>query len=183
MSRLARKPLSIPAGVNVAIANGKIFVKGPKGEITFNLPRGVEIVAAEEKVSVKSASGVKRGRANAGSAWALIRNALEGVTKGFEKKLEIEGVGYRATLEGDTLVLSLGYVNPIRFKMPPGVALAVDKNVISVSGISKELVGLTAARIRELKKPEPYKGKGIRYQGEVIRRKVGKKGTAAGAAA
>jgi large subunit ribosomal protein L6 len=182
MSRLAKKPIRIPEGANVRSAAGKVFVKGPKGELEINLPRGAEVAAENGEVSVKPASLAKQGRASAGTAWALVRNALIGVTQGFQKNLEIEGVGYKAALDGDTLVLSLGYVNPVRLKVPPGISVSVDKNVISVSGVNKELVGLVAARIRKLKKPEPYKGKGIRYQGEVIRRKVGKKAAAAGAA-
>lgn len=175
MSRLAQKPLNVPEGVSVTDAHGKISVKGPKGELTVKIPRGIEVSVQGSEISVKSVSDSKQNRADSGTTWALLRNSLEGVTQGFGKALEIEGVGYRAAVEGGDLLLSLGYVNPVRFKVPAGVTVSVEKNVISVSGIDKELVGLVAAKIRSFKKPEPYKGKGIRYQGEVIKRKVGKK--------
>ncbi len=182
MSRLAKKPLIVPEGVNVTSAAGRVSVKGPKGELTVKVPRDIEVSVEGDEISVKSGLKSKQTRADVGTTWALIRNALEGVARGFGKTLEIEGVGYRAAMEGDALVLSLGYVNPVRFKVPSSVTVSVEKNVINVSGINKELVCQIAAKIRSLKKPEPYKGKGIRYQGEVIRRKVGKKAAAAGAA-
>lgn len=179
MSRLAKKPLSIPEGVSVNSAAGNILIKGPKGELKVKVPLGIEAKIEDREISIRPLSDAKQGRANAGTTWALLRNALRGVTAGFGKTLEMEGVGYRAAMEGGDLVLSLGYVKPVRFKVPVGVTVSVEKNVISVSGIDKELVGLVAAKIRSLKKPEPYKGKGIRYQGEVIKRKVGKKAVAA----
>ena len=116
---------------------------------------------------------------NVGTMWSLARNAAQGVLSEFSKVLEIEGIGYRASIEGDTLVLSLGYAQPVRFKIPKDVSVRVEKNVITISGVDKQLVGETAATIRQLKKPEPYKGKGIRYRGEIIRRKAGKKATTA----
>jgi large subunit ribosomal protein L6 len=180
MSRLAKKPLKIPGEVKVESAENKIVVKGPKGELEVAVPAGIEVKVEGENINVKPLSHSKQNRANVGTIWALLRNALEGVTAGFSKVLEIEGVGYRAAVEGGDLVLSLGYVNPVRFRVPPGIKVSVEKNVITVSGVSKELVGLVAAQIRSFKKPEPYKGKGIRYRGEVIRRKVGKKAAAAG---
>lgn len=183
MSRLAKKPLIVPEGVSVTVAAGKVSVKGPKGELTVKIPQEIEVKTGDQEISVKSDSKTKQSRASTGTTWALIRNALEGVSRGFVRVLEIEGVGYRAAMEDDTLVLSLGYVNPVRFRVPAGVTVSVEKNIISVSGIDKELVGLTAAKIRSLRKPEPYKGKGIRYRGEVIRRKVGKKATTAAGAA
>jgi large subunit ribosomal protein L6 len=175
MSRLAKKPVPVPQGVTISLEQGGLKVKGPKGELDVRLPAAVAMEAAEDGVKVTTAEQSKQGRANAGTAWALVRNAVKGVTEGYEKNLEIEGVGFRAAVEGSNLVLSLGYVNPVRFPIPAGVTIVVEKNVIKIAGINKELVGQVAASVRALKKPEPYKGKGIRYQGEVIRRKVGKK--------
>lgn len=175
MSRLAKKPLNIPEGVSLDYAGNKVLVKGPKGELEVKIPQGIELNIEGREVYVKSLSDTSQNRANIGTIWALLRNSFEGVTVGFTKILEIEGVGYRAVMEGEELVLFLGYVNPVRFKVPAGVKVAVEKNTIIVSGINKEVVGLVAAKIRSFKKPEPYKGKGIRYKGEVIKRKVGKK--------
>ncbi len=171
MSRLIKKPIVIPSGVTAAAGGGMLTVKGPKGELAVPL-RG-------------AAAKVEGGNiaATSGTAWALARNAVIGVTEGFAKVLEIEGVGYRAVLEGKELVLHLGYAQPVRLKIPEGVAVKVEKNTITVSGIDKDLVGRAAAEIRAQKKPEPYKGKGIHYAGEVIRRKVGKKAAATTGAA
>lgn len=177
MSRLAKKTIAIPGGVNLERKGESVFAKGPKGEMNVRIPATVEVQIMEREVAVKAPADAKQNRADTGTTWALLRNAIEGVTQGFVKTLEIEGVGFRAAMEGGDLVLSLGYVNPVRFKVPEGVVVSVDKNVITVSGINKELVGQAAAKIRSLKKPEPYKGKGIRYRGEVVRRKVGKKAT------
>ena len=130
---------------------------------------------------VKSDGDFKQARANCGTMWSLIRNAVQGVASGFSRSLEIEGVGYRAVLEGKELVLYLGYTQPVRLAPPVGVVIEVEKNTIKISGVDKELVNRTAAKIRAFRKPEPYKGKGIRYQGEVVRRKAGKKAAAVGA--
>ncbi len=183
MSRLAKKPIPVPAGVTVAEDNGVVRVKGPKGSLDVNILSELKLDIGGSEIKVTPASNEKLGRMNAGTMWSLVKNAIEGVTQGYSKILEIEGVGYRAAMEGTTLVLSLGFVNPVKVVPPEGIAISVEKNVITVSGISKELVGRIAAEIRSHKKPEPYKGKGIHYRGEVIRRKVGKKAGATTAAA
>jgi large subunit ribosomal protein L6 len=176
MSRIGKKPIQIPDGVKVEIADGEVKVTGPKGELR-QIIRPEVIVAPGDGVVLVSPKGElpKRGKGLWGLYRALIANMVEGVSKGFEKKLEIEGVGFRANVEGDTLVLNLGFSNPVRIKKIEGVDFIVEKNVITVSGINKERVGHMAALIRKQKKAEPYKGKGIKYQGEKIRRKEGKK--------
>ena len=157
-----------------------LVVKGPKGELTLNIVLGIGIEVSAKEVWVKDIAEGKAG-AMLGTTWSLLQNAIAGVHEGFTKILEIEGVGYRAALEGQTLVLHLGYALPVRVPVLEGTTIVVEKNMIKVSGIDKDRVGRAAAEIRALKKPEPYKGKGIHYQGEVIRRKVGKKaGAAAG---
>jgi large subunit ribosomal protein L6 len=179
MSRLIKKPVVIEEGATVAFDEGVLRVKGPKGEIV--LPVSAEVVIEIEGKNLWIKTGPKvDDTAIHGTMWSLARNAIEGVTKGFEKVLEIEGVGYRAVLEGKELVLFLGYALPVRMAVPDYVTVAVEKNTIKISGINKEEVGQVAAEIRALKKPEPYKGKGIHYRGEVIRRKVGKKAGATG---
>jgi large subunit ribosomal protein L6 len=179
MSRLIKKPVVIEEGATVTIEDGLLRVKGPKGEIT--LPFAPEVVVEQEGKNLWIKTGPKvLDTAIHGTIWALARNAVEGVTKGFEKILEIEGVGYRAVLEGKELVLFLGYALPVRMPIPDYVTVVVEKNIIKIAGINKEEVGQVAAEIRALKKPEPYKGKGIHYRGEVIRRKVGKKAGATG---
>lgn len=179
MSRLARKPLKLPEGVTAEERDGVLFLKGANGEKSVKMLQYTTVKIENGEILVTISGGGKQGVSNTGTMFALIRNAVEGVTKGFEKVLEIEGVGYKAAMEGQTVVLSLGFVNPIKLTPPKGVSIAVEKNTIKISGVDKELVGQTAAQIRSYKKPEPYKGKGIHYQGEVIVRKVGKKaGTA-----
>jgi len=171
MSKLIKKPIAIPAGVTVSQHGGVLTVKGPKGELKVKFADGVTAKIEGQGLWV-----------TAGTEWSLAKNAIEGVTNGFTKVLEIEGVGYRAVAEGKDLMLHLGYAQPVRVQGLPGITIAVEKNTIKISGIDKELVGRAAAEIRALKKPEPYKGKGIHYQGEVIRRKVGKKAGATAAA-
>lgn len=184
MSRIGKKPITIPEGTEVKIESRKVFVKGSKGELSFALPQGIKTELSDEngkklKVVLDNASAP-----NAKKAWgtsrALIANMIEGVTKGFERKLEIEGVGFRASVEADSLVLNIGYSHPVKLKIPEGIKAVVEKNVIIISGIDKGAVGQFAANVRAEKKPEPYKGKGIRYQGEIIRRKLGKKAVGAG---
>jgi large subunit ribosomal protein L6 len=180
MSRLIKKSIPLPEGVTLVMSGDFLMVKGPKGELKISIPAGVSVTTEGQEVWVKGGEGEAMGP-EFGTVWALVRNAIEGVRDGFKKILEIEGVGYRAALEGKELVLHLGYALPVRVPVLEGVALSVEKNTITVTGIDKELVGRAAAEIRALKKPEPYKGKGIHYQGEVIRRKVGKKaGTTSG---
>ena len=182
MSRLIKKSINIEDGVTVTVQDGEFRVKGAKGEIVLPLSKDVDIAIDGKELWVKASSKSSNGNtAMYGTTWALAKNAIEGVTKGFEKVLEIEGVGYRALMEGKDLVLHLGYALPVRMPVSDNVTVVVDKNTIKVSGINKEHVGQVAAEIRALKKPEPYKGKGIHYKGEVIRRKVGKKAGSTGA--
>lgn len=173
MSRLIKKPIAIGTGVTVTEKDGVLHVKGPKGENTVKMAPGATM----------RVEGTGLWITTSGTTWSLAKNAIEGVEKGFTKILEIEGVGYRAAVEGKELVLYLGYALPVRLPILPGITIAVEKSTIKISGIDKDLVGRAAAEIRAEKKPEPYKGKGIHYQGEVIRRKVGKKAGATGAAA
>lgn len=180
MSRLIKKPIAITAGATLTESGNVLMVKGPKGEIKITIPAGVAIKIEGDQCWVSATPGAKT-TALQGTIWSLAKNAIEGVTAGFAKVLEIEGVGYRAAIEGKELVLYLGYALPVRVAIPEKVSITVDKNTITVTGIDKDAVGQAAAEIRALKKPEPYKGKGIHYQGEVIRRKVGKKAGAAAA--
>lgn len=180
MSRIGKKQITIPDGASVTKDGPHILVKGPKGELGWKLNQAIDIVIEGKILTVKPVSLAKLKVAAAlwGTTRALIQNMVDGVTRGFEKKLEIEGIGYRASLEGKTLQLSVGFSHPVRIEAPEGIQFKVEKNVITISGIDKVLVGEMAARIRRVKPPEPYKGKGIRYQGEVVRRKQGKKATA-----
>lgn len=177
MSRLAKKPISLPSTVTLTKKDSQLIFKGQKGEKILSILPFTEIKIENQSVKVSTSNLSKQGRANSGTMWSLMRNAIQGLVGGFSKKLEIEGVGYRAALEGETLVLSLGYVNPVRLHIPQGLEVAVEKNAIKISGIDKELVGRFAAEVRAKKKPEPYKGKGIRYEGEIIKIKAGKKAT------
>ena len=186
MSRLAKKPVKITPGVTITNDGNFLVFKGPKGEKRLNINPGITVKIEAENIWIEpSDNSDANAKAHTGTMWSLARNCIEGVSAGFSKILNIEGVGYKAMLEGKELVLSLGYANPVRFKIADGVTAEVEKNTtIKLSGNDKDLVGLMAANIRALKKPEPYKGKGIRYRGEVVRRKVGKKaGATAGATA
>jgi large subunit ribosomal protein L6 len=174
MSRLIKKPIAITGGATLVRSGDILTIKGPKGELEITIPVGVEIKTEGTNFWVSTTPEAKT-TALQGTVWSLAKNAIEGVTTGFTKVLELEGVGYRVAVEGKELVLFLGYALPVRVPIPGNVSIAVDKNTITVTGIDKDAVGQAAAEIRALKKPEPYKGKGIHYQGEVIRRKVGKK--------
>lgn len=178
MSRIGRLPIPIPQGVDVRIDGLTVTVKGPKGELAQTFPEGVTIAVEDGNIVVRRVSDNRRHKAFHGLTRALLANMVEGVTKGFEKKLEIEGVGYRAELQGQELVLWVGFSHPVRIQPLPGITFKVDKGgrEITVQGIDKQVVGEMAARIRRVRPPEPYKGKGIRYAGEVIRRKAGKAG-------
>ena len=177
MSRIGRLPVAIPAGVTVEVAeNNVVTVKGPKGTLTKELPVEMEIKVEGEEVIVTRPSDLKKMKSLHGLTRTLINNMVVGVTEGYEKVLEVNGVGYRAAKQGNKLVLSLGYSHPVEMIDPEGLSSAVDGNKIIVSGISKEKVGQFAAEIRDKRRPEPYKGKGIKYADEVIRRKVGKTG-------
>ncbi len=180
MSRIGKKLIEIPQGVTVEISGPEgrpeIKVSGPKGELKQFIHPEIKVESKDGKIFVSPKSELsKKGRGLWGLYRALIANMVEGVSKGFEKKLEIEGVGFKANVEGNILVLNLGFTNPIKIEKIDGVNFSVEKNVITISGADKERVGHIAALIRKQKKAEPYKGKGIRYQGEKVRRKEGKK--------
>jgi len=175
MSRVGKNPIKIPEKVTVEINGRKVKVKGPKGELFQELPPLVSLVQKEQHLQVSVPdSQIKSNRALWGLTRVLVANMIEGVINGFEKKLEIKGVGYRAALEENELVLSVGFSHLVRFKIPENIEVKVVKNIITVSGIDKQLVGEVASKIRDIKKPEPYKGKGIRYMNEYVIRKVGK---------
>jgi large subunit ribosomal protein L6 len=175
MSRIGRQPVTLPKGVAVTVTDGVVAVKGPKGTLTRRLHPRVSVGVADGKLRVERAANGKLERALHGTTRALIANMVEGVTKGFERKLEIHGVGYRARLTGRTLDVSVGKVKPCVLTLPQGIEVTVEKNtLLTVSGIDKELVGQVAADIRRFRPPEPYLGKGIRYVDEHVRRKAGK---------
>ncbi|MBQ6856415.1 MAG: 50S ribosomal protein L6 [Lachnospiraceae bacterium] len=178
MSRIGRMPIAIPAGVTVTIAeNNVVSVKGPKGELVRELPVEMEIKEEEGKIIVARPNDLKRMKALHGLTRTLIANMITGVTAGYEKKLEVNGVGYRAAKAGKKLTLNLGYSHPVEMEDPEGIETVLEgQNIIIVKGIDKEKVGQFAAEIRSKREPEPYKGKGIKYADEVIRRKVGKTG-------
>ena len=179
MSRVGKKPIQLPESVTATVSDGSIFVKGPKGELSRELHRDIQASIEERTLVVSPRRQSKDAPALWGLSRALIANMVQGVTEGFQKKLELEGVGYRANMDGKDLVMQLGFSHPVRFSAPEAITLATEKNTITISGIDKEQVGQMAATIRAMKKPEPYKGKGIRYQGEIIRRKAGKRAGAA----
>jgi large subunit ribosomal protein L6 len=175
MSRIGKKPILMPAGIKIIQNNANLSVQGPKGTLSLEVPQGIEVALEDKTIVVKKTSDDRNARSYHGLVRTLIENMVTGVSAGFEKKLEISGVGYRAEASSDKLKLVIGYSSPSEYIIPDGIAVRVDKLVnIVVSGIDKQLVGRVASEIRALRKPEPYKGKGIRYAGEKIRRKVGK---------
>lgn len=176
MSRIGNKVITLPAGVSVDVAAGNfVTVKGPKGELSFQFNSELEIATVGSECVVKRPNDTKTMKMFHGTTRALLNNMVVGVSEGFKKQLEINGVGYRAQLQGNTLVISAGYSHQVEMPVPAGLKVELPKNtVIIVSGIDKQLVGQFAAEIREVRKPEPYKGKGIKYSDEVIRRKEGK---------
>lgn len=177
MSRVGRMPIAVPAGVTVDIAeNNHVTVKGPKGTLEKTLPIEMEIKLEGEELTVLRPNDLKRMKALHGLTRSLLANMVTGVTDGYEKKLEVNGVGYRAAKQGKKLVLNLGFSHPVEMEDPEGIETKVEGNNITVCGIDKEKVGQFAAEIRDKRRPEPYKGKGIRYADEVVRRKVGKTG-------
>lgn len=182
MSRIGKKPIQIPSDVTVETTNNGIKVKGPKGELFRALPNAVKLSLVNGVISVSVDNPEeKKERSLWGSYAAHIINMIEGVTKGFKKELEINGVGFRAAAQGKDLKLEVGFSNPVIFNVPAGVTAVVDKNIIKLESADKELLGQAAAELRNIKKPEPYKGKGIKYIDEIIRRKAGKTATKAAA--
>ena len=176
MSRLAKKPIKIPENVQIEIKNGTLLVKGPKGELTKSFRNDLINIAADENtVVIKPLASGGNVKMLLGTFASHTKNLIQGVIQGFEKKLIIEGVGYKAETRGKDLVLSLGLSHPVIYKAPDDISIKAEKNIITISGIDKEKVGLTASKIRLLKKPEPYKGKGIRYDNEIIKKKAGKR--------
>ena len=180
MSRIGKLPIQVPSGVDVSLGDGEVVVKGPKGELRQHiLTKVVDVKLEDGKVVVARKGEAKPHRSAHGLTRTLISNMVEGVSKGFRKSLEIQGVGYRAAKSGEKLNLSLGYSHPVVFEPPKGITLSVEgTNKIHVDGIDKQQVGQVASEIRSLRPPEPYKGKGVRYEGEVIRKKLGKAGKA-----
>lgn len=180
MSRIGKNPVKIPSGVTVTYASGVITVKGPKGTLVFSPHQRVKISIEKNEVIVSVAGEEKLDKSLHGLTRTLIFNMVTGVTEGFKKPMEIQGVGYKVDLKGKKLVFALGFSHPVEFELPAGISITIDKekkNLFTIEGIDKQLVSQAAAVIRGLKPPEPYKGKGIRYQGEHIVRKVGKAAT------
>ncbi|PIP24433.1 MAG: 50S ribosomal protein L6 [Candidatus Nealsonbacteria bacterium CG02_land_8_20_14_3_00_37_10] len=178
MSRVGKKPILIPQGVDVKIEGSKVIVKGSQGEISKEFRPEIKIETKDDKILVlprQEKEKLKEIKALWGLTRTLVANMIEGVTAGFEKKLEIEGIGFKGEVSGEELVLYVGFSHSVKLRIPKGIKILVDKNIITVSGIDKELVGQFASIIRKVKPAEPYKGKGIKYVGEIIRRKVGKK--------
>ena len=176
MSRIGRKPIELPTGVNVAVSPGRIQVAGPLGELSQQLPTRITVTKDDDTLVVTRPTDRGEDRALHGLTRTLVANMVEGVTKGFEKRLEIQGIGFRAGLRGTDLELTVGFSHPVVVSPRPGITFDVPQpNQVVVSGIDKQLVGQTAAEVRKVRPPEPYKGKGIRYEGEYVRRKVGKR--------
>ncbi len=176
MSRIGKKPIAIPKGVEVRLEGDQLLIRGPKGELNLSVHPDVKLDMEDNSIAVSVVDETRESRSIHGLFRVLIDNMVTGVTKGFERALEIVGVGYRAELKGRTAVFNLGYSHPINFELPEGIDAKIEKTKITLSGIDRELLGMTAAKIRSFRKPEPYKGKGIKYAGEMIRRKAGKTG-------
>lgn len=179
MSRIGRMPIAIPDNVKVNIDGQKVIIIGPKSTLTFILSQQIEIKVDNNKINLSAKAKTKTVSSIFGTTRTLLQNAVEGVSKGFEKKLEIHGVGYKAIKDSKGLVLELGFAHPVNISTPEGIEFQVQKNQIIISGSDKKLVGEIAANIRNMRKVEPYKGKGIRYVGEIVKKKVGKKAKAA----
>ncbi len=183
MSKLAKKPIIIPQGVEVKQNDGVLEFSGKEGKLTVKVLPFISAELSDSQLTFKLQQSTKQGRANWGTIASLAKNAILGVGEGFNKKLELEGIGFKASMDGSGLVLNVGFTHPVKYTPPAGVKLTIEKGVIKVSGADKSIVGETAAKIRKIYPPEPYKGKGIRYQGEVVRRKAGKKVAGTGATA
>jgi large subunit ribosomal protein L6 len=176
MSRIGKQPISIPKGVEIKLEGDLLTVKGPKGELRRRIHPKVQLDAAGDRIVVSTTDESRESKSLHGLFRVLIGNMVTGVATGYEKSLEIVGVGYRAELKGKSAVLSLGYSHPINFELPKGVDARIEKTKVILSGIDKELLGMTAAKIRAFREPEPYKGKGIKYAEETVRKKAGKAG-------
>jgi large subunit ribosomal protein L6 len=174
MSRIGIKPVVVNDGVTVTVEPTSITAKGPLGELSIALPHGISVTQKDNKMTVARLSDAKQYRALHGTVRNLLHNIITGVSTGFTKKLELVGIGYRAAIEGNDLVLQVGYTHPVRMTIPEGLQAKVEKNVITVTGADKQRLGQFCAEVRQVRKPEPYKGKGIRYQGEHVRMKQGK---------
>ena len=175
MSRLGKQPIALPSGVEATFTDGTLTVKGPKGTLSREVKDAVKVTVENGAIALEPANDSKEAQALWGTYASHATNMVQGVTEGFEKSLEIEGVGYRAEIKGTSIVLNVGFSHPVELAFPEGVTAEVEKNVIKITGIDKDVVGQYAANVRKVRKPEPYKGKGIRYQGEYIIRKQGKK--------
>lgn len=179
MSRIGKQPIVIPKGVEITLKDEAVYAKGPKGELSVEIPRMLSAKVEEESVIVEVTRKTSDASARWGLCRALVANIVQGVSEGFTKRLEVHGVGYRSEMQGEDLVLHLGYSHPVVMKVPEGIQVALERpNNIVISGIDKQVVGQFAANIRRKRPPEPYKGKGIRYAGEVVKRKVGKRAVA-----
>jgi large subunit ribosomal protein L6 len=177
MSRIGKRPIALPKGVKVELRDGMVMVQGQKGNLQRPLLEGVDVNITDNEVTVTRRSDDKRSRGYHGLMRTLVANMVEGVSNGFEKKLEIVGIGYRSELKGNSVAFYLGYSHPIDFALPQGISAEIEKQtLVTIKGIDKELVGQTAAKIRDLRKPDPYKGKGVKYAGEVLKKKAGKTG-------
>lgn len=175
MSRIGKKIIIVPAGVEMKLEGRNLSIKGPKGQLERVLPGGVNLELKDGQISVSMAGDDKASRSMWGTIRMHVSNMVEGVSDGFSKKLQIEGIGYRASVEGDTLVLQVGFSHPVRITADKDIKFAVEKNIVTISGIDKDKVSKVAAETKRVRPPEPYKGKGIRYFGEIVRKKVGKK--------
>ncbi len=175
MSRLGKIPVVIPAGVEATMTDGVLTIKGPKGTLSFKMRKDISFTIVDGKITLAPTNETRLASALFGTYAAIVRNLLKGVTTGFTRVMQIEGVGYRAEVSGQKLTLNLGFSHPVIMEIPPGITAVIEKNLITITGIDKEALGQFAANLRKVRKPEPYKGKGIRYQGEHIIRKQGKK--------
>jgi large subunit ribosomal protein L6 len=178
MSRIGKKPIEIPSGVNVTLVGNDVKIKGPKGELGWSFPEGTALSVADNTIVVARRDDEKKTRALHGLTRSLVANMVDGVTKGYQRVLDIVGVGYRAQVQGSKIVLTLGYSHPVEFPLPDGITAAVDQKQtqITLTGIDKQKIGQVAANLRSLRKPDAYKGKGVRYAGERLKLKVGKTG-------
>ena len=183
MSKIGKQPITITAGATVTVEGRSVKVEGPKGALTQKLPRGIEVEVKDGVVTVTAKTKSKADTSNHGTIRALINNNIKGVTQGWSKQLELVGTGFRAEVAGKTLTLIVGFSHPVKIEAPEGISFKVEKNVVTVEGANRESVGQVSANIRSVRPPEPYKGKGIKYTDEVIRRKAGKAATKASGAA